>query len=46
MSDYLNNLFDEMNKDCFQVEPLLAPMQPTDNNYDTSDPITKFMDAL
>jgi len=46
MSDYLNNLFDEMNQDCFQVEPLLAPMQPNDNNYDTSDPITKFMDSL
>ena len=25
MSDYLNNYFDEMNKDCFYIEHLLIP---------------------
>jgi len=46
MNKYLDNLFDEMNKDCFYIEPLLVPIQPVDNNYNTSDPISKFMDAL
>ena len=46
MNKYLDNLFDEMNKDCFYIEPLLIPIQPVDNNYNTSDPISKFMDAL
>ena len=46
MNKYLDGLFDEMNKDCFYIEPLLVPIQPVDNNYNTSDPISKFMDAL
>ena len=46
MNKYLDDLFDEMNKDCFYIEPLLIPIQPVDNNYNTSDPISKFMDAL
>ena len=46
MNKYLNDLFDDMNKDCFHIEPLLIPVQPVDNNYNTSDPISKFMDAL
>ena len=46
MVNYLNVQFDEINKDCFYIEPLLVPIQPMDNNYDTTDPISKFMDAL
>ena len=46
MSEYLHNKFDEVNKDCFYIEPLLVPIQPIDNNFDTLDPISKFMDAL
>ena len=47
MNKYLNELFDEMNKNCFCFEPLLIPIQPTDHNYNfDDDPITKFMDAL
>ena len=46
MNKYLDGLFDEMNKDCFYIEPLLVPIQPVDNNYNASDPISKFMDAL
>ena len=46
MANYLNSQFDEINKDCFYIEPLLIPIQPMDNNYDSPDPISKFMDAL
>ena len=46
MVNYLNAQFDEINKDCFYIEPLLVPIQPMDNNYDSTDPISKFMDAL
>ena len=47
MTKYLKDLFDEFNKDCFHIEPLLIPIQPTDHNYNLDDdPITKFMDAL
>ena len=46
MSDYLQNKFDDVNKDCFYIEPLLIPIQPIDNNYNSPDPISKFMDAL
>ena len=46
MNDYLNKLFDQMNKDCFKIEPLLIPTQPNDGNFDSSDPITKYMNAL
>ena len=46
MSDYLQKKFDEVNKDCFYIEPLLIPIQPIDNNYNSPDPISKFMDAL
>ena len=51
MNKYLNELFDEMNKNCFCFEPLLIPIQPIDNNYnisynDSSDPISKFMEDL
>jgi len=46
MGNYLNKKFDEMNRDCFYIEPLLIPTQPTDINYNSPDPISKFMDAL
>ena len=46
LSDYLNKKFDEMNKDCFYIEPLLIPTQPIDINYNSPDPISKFMDSL
>ena len=46
MNDYLNKLFDQMNKDCFKIEPLLIPTQPNNGNFDSSDPITKYMNAL
>ncbi len=46
MSDYLHKQFDEVNKDCFYIEPLLIPIQPIDNSYNSPDPISKFMDAL
>ena len=51
MNKYLNDLFDEMNNNCFCFEPLLIPIKPIDNNYnisysDSSDPISKFMDDL
>ena len=45
MSDYLQNIFDEMNKDCFYIEPLLIPTQPSDG-LNSVDPISKFMDTL
>ena len=45
MSDYLNKCFDEMNKDCFYIEPLLIPTQPSDS-YNSVDPISQFMDTL
>jgi serine/threonine-protein kinase ULK/ATG1 len=45
MSDYLNKCFDEMNKDCFYIEPLLIPTQPYDS-YNSVDPISQFMDTL
>ena len=44
-SDYLQNCFDLMNKDCFYIEPLLIPTQPFDS-YNSEDPISKFMDKL
>ena len=43
--NYLIDKFDEMNKDCFYIEPLLIPTQPSDN-YNSFDPISKFMDTL
>ena len=46
MKKNLDNLFNEMNKESFHVEPLLVPIQPINNNYNLSDPISKFMDAL
>lgn len=46
MSDYLHKQFDEINKDCFFVEPLLVPIQPMDENYNSPDPISKFMETL
>ena len=46
MSNYLNTQFDDVNNDCIYIEPLLIPIQPIDNTYDSSDPISKFMDAL
>jgi serine/threonine-protein kinase ULK/ATG1 len=45
MSDYLHKCFDEMNKDCFYIEPLLIPTQPSDS-YNSVDPISQFMDTL
>ena len=45
ITKYLHEKFDEMNKDCFYIEPLLIPTQPTDN-YNSFDPISKFMDTL
>ena len=45
MSSYLQNCFDQMNNDCFYIEPLLIPTQPSDN-YSSVDPISKFMDTL
>ena len=45
MSDYLHKCFDQMNNDCFYIEPLLIPTQPSDN-YNSFDPISKFMDEL
>ena len=45
MSRYLHNCFDEMNKDCFYIEPLLIPTQPSDS-YNSEDPISKFMENL
>ena len=46
ISNYLHKQFDEVNKNCFYIEPLLIPIQPIDNNYNSPDPISKFMDAL
>ena len=46
LSNYLHNQFDEVNKKCFYIEPLLVPIQPIDNTYNSPDPISKFMDAL
>ena len=43
MNDYINNLFDEMNKNSFYIEPLLVPNPPVDNMYNCSDPIIKYM---
>ena len=45
MSNYLHNIFDEMNKDCFYIEPLLIPTQPSDS-YNSVDPISRFMENL
>ena len=45
MSDYLHKCFDLMTNDCFYIEPLLIPTQPSDN-YNSFDPISKFMDEL
>ena len=45
MSGYLHKCFDEMNKDCFYIEPLLIPTQPSDS-YSSVDPISQFMDTL
>ncbi len=45
MSNYLHKIFDEMNKDCFYIEPLLIPTQPSDG-FNSVDPISKFMDTL
>ena len=45
MSGYLHKCFDEMNKDCFYIEPLLIPTQPSDS-YNSVDPISQFMDTL
>lgn len=45
MASYLQNCFDEMNKDCFYIEPLLIPTQPSDS-YNSVDPISQFMDTL
>ena len=45
MGDYLHKCFDEMNKDCFYIEPLLIPTQPSDS-YNSVDPISQFMDTL
>ena len=45
MSSYLHNCFDQMNNDCFYIEPLLIPTQPSDK-YNSDDPISKFMDTL
>ena len=44
-SNYLHKCFDLMNNDCFYIEPLLIPTQPTDN-YNSFDQISKFMDTL
>ena len=43
MDEYVNNLFDEMNKNSFYIEPLLVPNPPVDNLFNCSDPITKYM---
>ena len=45
MSDYLHKCFDQMNEDCFYVEPLLIPTRPSDN-YNSFDSISKFMERL
>ena len=45
MSRYLNKCFDQMNQDCFYIEPLLIPTQPSDS-YNMVDPISKFMENL
>ena len=45
MSSYLHNCFDQINNDCFYIEPLLIPTQPS-NNYNSIDPITYFMNKL
>ena len=45
-NNYLNKLFDQMNKDCFKIKPLLIPTKPNDGNYNSSDPITKYMNKL
>ena len=42
MSGYLHQCFDEMNKDCFYVEPLLIPTQPP-NSYNFVDPIFQYI---
>ena len=44
-SDYLQKCFDQMNRDCFYIEPLLIPTQPFDS-YNSEDPVSKFMDKL
>lgn len=46
MDEYVNNLFDEMNKKSFLIEPLLVPSPPVDNMYNCSDPIIKYMNDL
>ena len=43
MDDYGNNLFDEMNKISFYIEPLLIPNPPVNNIYNFSDPFTRYM---
>ena len=45
MSNYLHKVFDEMNKDCFYIEPLLIPTQPSDN-FNSIDPVSQYMDTL
>jgi len=42
MSEYLFKHFDEMNKDCYYIEPLLIPTQPP-NEYNSVDPIFQYM---
>ena len=43
MKDYVNKLFDDMNKNSFSIEPLLVPNPPVDNIYNNSDPLTSYM---
>ena len=45
MNRYLIKCFDQMNQDCFYIEPLLIPTQPSDS-YNSIDPISKFMENL
>ena len=45
MNSYLHNCFDQINNDCFYIEPLLVPTLPS-NNYNSNDPITVFMNKL
>jgi len=46
MGDYLNNFFDEMNKDYYYVKPLLMPTQPPNIIYNSVDPIDQCMITL
>ena len=42
----INIYFDKMNNDSFAIDPLLIPIKPIDINYNSSEILSKFMNAL